>query len=250
MENRDWIKNVNGNSFKVGVIRDGKYCPDFDLSMLYFEALGKKYNSDFFIDKNDTIVFEYLFYYFLKDTDYCNARGINLDKGILLVGGNGVGKTTILKMFIDFFTFGRCKDYSMSELGEKVSIEGITYLDTINFKYDFYLDDIGSEMKSVHFGQQIEVFSSILKRFEAVNFPAYMPDESYLTTYTENTGYSSKRKNNKKAAHIFATTNLTLEDFQTRYCHRVYSRLAGSFNIINFPTTRDKRAFNANVLRG
>lgn len=251
MNRRDYNKYINGIAFKVGEMsEDNKIHPDFNLTLKYFEALGKSYNRKFFIDKNDLSIFENLFNYFLKDKEYCASKNINPNKGLLLVGGNGVGKSTILKIFAEFFSNGRSIIYSMCNLSEKVSKDGIAALDNINYRRDFILDDVGSEMQSVYYGARNEVFSSILMNFERINFPAYKPDEDNFVTQLPSTEINSTRINPKKQAHILASTNFTLQEFEDRYGERVYSRMAEFFNIINFPTTVDKRIARANIVRG
>ncbi|MBF4983034.1 hypothetical protein FNJ87_01335 [Nonlabens mediterrranea] len=250
MNRRDFNKYINGTAFKVGEMsQDNKIHLDFSLLLNYFEALGKSYNLKFFIDKNDITVFENLFNYYLKDEEYCTRKNIDPNKGLLLVGGNGVGKSTIIKMFAEFFISGKPKVYSMCDLSEKVSIDGIAALDIINYQRDFILDDVGSEMQSVYYGTRNEVFSSILMNFEQKNFPAYTPDENNFVTKLSSSDISSTRTNPKIHARIFASTNFTLQEFEDRYGKRVYSRMAEYFNIINFPTTIDKRIARANIIR-
>nr|WP_152565576.1 hypothetical protein [Nonlabens ulvanivorans] len=248
MNKRDFIKLVNGNEYKLGVKVGSKVDLEFDLLMKYFEALGKKYNPDFFIDEMDIPVFEKLFYYFTQNKIWCSTNNININKGIMLVGGNGVGKSTILRLFTEFFGMGKLKYYSMSELGEKVSRDGLSTLDAINFSRAFVIDDVGSEKESMYFGIRTEVFNSILMKFEHKNFPAYKPDEEGLISLISNADKETTRLNPSKPARIYASTNLCLDEFEERYGKRVYSRMAGFFNILNFPTRTDKRALLANVV--
>ena len=240
---------IGSSKFKIGTIENDIKYVEYSLMMTYFQALGKHNNPDFYIREEDFPIFKVLWYYFTKNSVFCRRMGINLNKGLLLCGPNGVGKSTIVKMFTSLFNLQKIPFYSMAHLAESYVTEGPTILSRIKYKYNFILDDVGSEISSNFFGNKLDIFESILMKYEMANFPEFRPDEKLEEKVSKTNTVKSCRNNNLKSSYIFATTNLTITDFEERYDSRVYSRIAAYFNIINFSAELDKRIESANVIK-
>jgi energy-coupling factor transporter ATP-binding protein EcfA2 len=248
MKEIPFYRNWKGEPYEVGTKVDNKFLFDFRSSLSYMKLIARDQNPDFFLNPNDKRVFEQLFYYFTKSADYFKSNEISFQKGLLIVGKNGVGKSTILKMFTEFFFEQKSRFYHISNLAKEANISGISSMSQINFKHDFCLDDVGSEQKSMYYGNNFEIFGEIMKEYERVNFPSFRP-EQLLCSSVEKMIPNGKRKNAIRPARIYATTNLTLDEIKERYGARIHSRTASYFNIVNFPTEIDKRVAKAKILR-
>lgn len=249
MRNNNIIKYLDGNSYIVGTYEDNIQYFNFIDTMSYLKALAQSRDKDFKLNAHDKKIYEQLFYYFTNNQNYFNGSEINFKKGLLIVGANGVGKSTILKLFTDFFFEGKNRFYYISNLALQGNDQGTSVLDQINFKHDYCLDDIGSESKTIFYGQHFEVFEHVIKKHEQTNFPEYRPDQKLCGKIWSSTNFKSSRIIPNRKARIYATTNLSLSEIESRYGSRIYSRIASFFNVINFPTVNDKRIAGANIVR-
>ena len=72
---------------------------NYDDALLWLEKWGKKqYGEHFKLQESDKPILFKLLCYFLKDEPVATKLGINLQKGILLSGPIGVGKTSIMNL--------------------------------------------------------------------------------------------------------------------------------------------------------
>lgn len=144
----------------------------------------------------------------------------NLKKGLLLVGGVGIGKSTLM----DFFKRNQKHSYRMlscreiesdfSSDGEK-SVQYCSYNIQIATNADpfghqeigFCFDDLGTEANGKHFGKEKNVMAEII-----------------LNRYDNKIPYH--------CTHI--TTNLTADQIREQYGSRVTDRMREMFNIITF----------------
>ena len=149
-----------------------------------------------------------------------NKENVSLDKGILICGTNGVGKTFIfdimhkmydlIKITSNEFSFS-CAD----EIVELYNIDGSKGIQNF-FKGQRYFDDIGSEERGSHYGQS-EVIRVLIERRHRL----------FLDS------------GNK----TFLTTNYSYEELLKRYGSRSESRLFEMFNIL-VVTGPDRRKIN------
>jgi DNA replication protein DnaC len=178
----------------------------------------KKFGEAFKFYKEDEEILEKLFLYAIHDPESCSQKGIDLKKGILLIGPVGCGKTTLMKLFSELTH--EIFQYSVKatrEISTEFIEDGFQVLQKYGKTYKNYcFDDLGVEQSIKHFGNECNVIGEILlSRYE------YM-------------------KINKGKTH--ATTNLNANDLEKIYGNRVRSRLREMFNVITFPsTTPDKR---------
>lgn len=138
-----------------------------------------------------------------------NKENANFNKGLLICGANGVGKTfmfrglhklnPLLNMVDNGFAMSTSK-----EVISKFNVNGHKELQDY-FKGQRYFDDIGSEEDGTHYGKS-EVFRILL--------------ETRYDTFI-NTGDKT-----------FFTTNLSVDDLAVRYGDRAESRIFEMFNLI------------------
>lgn len=202
-----------------------KYQRNYQELILWLEKKGVElYGNQFKILEEDYPIIYKLMAYFLKDEATCYQYGINLDKGILLSGPIGCGKTTLMNLMKNLtpaehkFSIKPCRDISFEFIQEGYEIihkysKGKLYLSdpkTICF------DDLGIENNLKYFGNECNVMAEIL-----------------LSRYDI---FIAK----KIKTHI--TTNLSASEVETAYGNRVRSRLRNMINLIAFDkNTKDKR---------
>ena len=197
----------------------------YDEVITWLEKKGVElYGNHFKILETDYPIVYKLIAYFLKDEPTCFQYGINLNKGILLTGPIGCGKTSLMNL-IKYLTATEHKFYVKP--CRDISFEFIQDGYQIIHKYSigklyqseprtYCFDDLGTESNLKYFGNECNVMAEIL-----------------LSRYDL---FISK----KLFTHI--TTNLSATEIETHYGNRVRSRLREMVNLItNEKTAQDKR---------
>ena len=136
---------------------------------------------------------------------------MNRDKGVILIGGTGVGKTTVMRCARKVFNSFAEKEMDMI-LGHQIkdatkhNREG--YIGTGDYTMSYVLlDDVGSEpIKIVEYGSEVNPFIDI------VEYRYNMEDRMKV---------------------LWVTTNLSMGDISERYGDRVASRLVEGNVIAN-----------------
>lgn len=182
------------------------------------------YGNKFKIIASDHYIINKLIAYFLKDEQTCNELNIDLNKGILLTGPIGCGKTTLMNLMKHLaqpnnkFSVKPCRDISFEFIQDgyiiihKYSIGKPYQFEPRNYCFD----DLGTENNLKYFGNECNVIAEIL-----------------LNRYDL---FISK----KLQTHI--TTNLSAIEIEKNYGNRVRSRLREMVNLIAYDkTTPDKR---------
>jgi DNA replication protein DnaC len=184
------------------------------------ELYGKKFK---ILETDHEIIYK-LIAYFLKDEQACYQFNIDLEKGILLTGPIGCGKTSLMNLMkyltateLKFFV-KPCRDISFEfiqdgyQIIHKYSIGKLYQSEPRTYCFD----DLGTENNLKYFGNECNVMAEIL-----------------LSRYDL---FISK----KLLTHI--TTNLSATEIETHYGNRVRSRLREMVNLIAFEkTAQDKR---------
>ena len=197
----------------------------YDEVIVWLENKGiELYGNHFKIIETDYPIVYKLIAYFLKDEPTCFQYGINLNKGILLTGPIGCGKTSLMNLMKYLtatehkFFVKQCRDISFEFIQDGYQIihkysKGKLYESepkTICF------DDLGTENNLKYFGNECNVMAEIL-----------------LSRYDL---FISK----KLLTHI--TTNLSATEIEKHYGNRVRSRLREMVNLIAYDkSTPDKR---------
>lgn len=188
-------------------------------------------NKEFIInDKSKEFVFTTI-YYFLRENNFNNSPCVyktnncipSLDKGLLIVGSFGVGKTTILKTIVSIieklslnFHEYPVRMHNTINIVEEFEDNLSNFRnDTINkYSKGFRIfDDVKNEREASNFGK-VNLFKEILyKRCETKNFRTIIL-----------CNYDSDFPNDMNAA---------IESF-ARYGDRNYDRLFEAFNFVEF----------------
>jgi energy-coupling factor transporter ATP-binding protein EcfA2 len=182
------------------------------------------YGNKFKIIASDHYIINKLIAYFLKDEQTCNELNIDLNKGILLTGPIGCGKTTLMNLMKHLaqpnnkFSVKPCRDISFEFIQDGyIIIHKYSIGKTYQFEpRNYCFDDLGTENNLKYFGNECNVIAEIL-----------------LNRYDL---FISK----KLQTHI--TTNLSAIEIEKNYGNRVRSRLREMVNLIAYDkTTPDKR---------
>ena len=204
--------------YSLGELDGRKVEYDFTKVLIYLEAKGRMlFGKHFKIYEEDKRVLLRLCNYMVKDYENCSKYGIDPDKGILLTGPVGCGKTSLMRLIRHIVPHRRPYEliparnvsFGFNHIGFKI-IE-----DYGNGRF-YCFDDLGVEPLGRHFGKDCNVMGEIiLSRYEL-----------FLSS--------------KIPTH--ATTNLNAEELEERYGKRVRSRMRQMFNLIAFDkNTKDKR---------
>ena len=193
--------------------------------IVWLEKKGQElYGNHFKILESDYTIIYKLIAYFLKDEATCFQYNINLNKGILLSGPIGCGKTSLMNI-MKYLTptehkyfVKPCRDISFEFIQDGYQI---IHKYSKGKLYEFEpkticFDDLGTEKNLKYYGNECTVMAEIL-----------------LSRYDI---FTTK----KIQTHI--TTNLSASEIETHYGNRVRSRLREMNNLIAFnKTILDKR---------
>jgi len=189
------------------------------------EQRGKEqFGQHFRFRKEDEPIILHLIAYFLKDEMMCHKAGISLQKGILLSGPVGCGKTTLMNLMRyvaqseNKFTLKSCRDISFEFIQDGYEVihrysKGKLY--ESDFR-NYCFDDLGTENNLKYYGNECNVMAEIiLSRYDL---------------------FVSR----KLQTHI--TTNLSASEIEKQYGNRVRSRLRELCNLVAFDNSAtDKR---------
>lgn len=191
----------------------------------WLESKGQElFGNHFKIYDEDKTIIHKLMAYSTGDEEATNQLDINLEKGILLSGPIGCGKTTLMTL-MKHLASPQNKYYVKS--CREVSFEFIKEGYEVISRYSkpslhqakvgiICFDDLGTENNLKYFGNECNVMGEIL-----------------LSRYDL---FISK----KVKTHL--TTNLSASELEHHYGNRVRSRLRESFNLIAFSNnSKDKR---------
>jgi DNA replication protein DnaC len=182
------------------------------------EQLFEEFKANFEVrDKVYEVIVKNLCCYFARDTRF---RG-DLDRGLLLMGKIGSGKTTLMKFFAQnqnhsfrvVSILDLSFDYKMSgESGVSAYIKNFSkYPNCFGQSVNGYcFDELGTEeVPARHFGESKNIFSEILQiRYQ----------NKHLTPFN--------------STHV--TTNKNGKELDDLYGSRAFDRMKEMFNVINF----------------
>jgi DNA replication protein DnaC len=183
----------------------------------YLEFQGKQmYGQTFKINQDDKSTIYKLLIYAIRDNENAFKLGLDLNKGILLSGPVGCGKTSIMHLIKPFLyakyeykiKTTRMVSFEFAKYGFE-TLQQYTEKSNQQLRLTGYcFDDLGAEQQIKHFGNDCNVMAEILiSRYEQ---------------FIEN----------NSVTHI--TTNLSASELENAYGNRVRSRLRQMFNLIAF----------------
>ncbi|MCR9228787.1 MAG: ATPase [Flavobacteriaceae bacterium] len=204
--------------YPLGKLQGNKILYDFEKILIYLEAKGKLlFGREFKIYEEDQEVLFKLSNYAIRDFGTCRKMGLNPDKGILLSGPVGCGKTSLMKL-IRYITphFRPYEIIPSRNITFGFNHIGFSIIEDYGNGRFYCFDDLGVEPGGRHFGTDCNVMGEILLS----RYDLFM--ETGIRTH--------------------ATTNLNAQELEERYGHRVRSRMRQLFNLIAFDAqTKDKR---------
>lgn len=178
---------------------------------------------NFVIDDHNREVIKKLCYYFTASPE-CESYGISLRKGIMLIGGPGTGKTTIMKAFsgnqMQSFRVVSCRliSYDFTQYGFEI-VKNFGRIETIaqnrygQTETGVCFDDLGTDDERKHYGDAVNPIKEILlNRYDNIPF--------HFT-------------------HI--TSNLNPQMVEDHYGTRLRSRIREMFNVLKFDTKAPDR---------
>lgn len=202
---------------------------DLDDYISFLNKKGKEFFGEHFtIHPADYEIIFKLLVFIIKDIANATKFNINLNKGILLSGPVGCGKTSLMTL-INYFqpqperhVMKSCREVSFEfiqdgyETIHKYSKNSFNKKGNDTWPRAYCFDDLGIENNLKYYGNECNVMAEILlSRYELF-------------------------VHKKMLTHI--TTNLSASEIEALYGNRVRSRMREMFNLISFDSgTKDKR---------
>lgn len=205
---------------QLGIIVDGKllprHCSSKVVNELYVEKL-KNIQPAFSLDDFTTPTIEQISQCFINSGNFDLrpmsfsefSSPIALEKGVMILGGIGTGKTLLMQGLIELYQFFsiKVKMVPTYELTARFAREGVNVFNTdgsnLNPTSDsLILDDLGAESIQSHYGQVTNVIAELMLR-----------------------RYDSH-------AMTFGTSNLDQKTLRKFYGERVWSRMKMMFHFI------------------
>lgn len=198
---------------------------DYDEVIIWIEKKGVElFGNHFKIMENDHPVLYRLIAYFLKDEQTCFRYNLDLNKGIILSGPVGCGKTSLLSIMKYLtpvphkFSVKACRDISFEFIKDGYEVihryaNGKLYISEPKI---YCFDDLGVENNLKYYGNECNVMAEVLLSRYDIFIAKRIP------------------------THI--TTNLSASEIEQHYGIRVRSRLREMMNLIAYDkNTKDKR---------
>jgi hypothetical protein len=177
------------------------------------QVLGWQHRKPLVVDKYLLPVLELVSYYFARDVEF-ERRGYELDKGLLLYGPIGCGKTRLLELISQLDPRFRFRVVDCDDVARAYKIDGDAALATYCRPGRLLLDDIGVDGGPAwNYKNGANPVGDVLRR-------RYRLGEAALT---------------------FGTTNCAADVLEDLYKDRIADRMNEMFNIIEFDENTPSR---------
>ena len=190
----------------------------------FLQAYKRLYRIDFITDEQVTENLAPIFYYFLQDERFFKCKALSditdpsFEKGLLIVGGYGNGKSSVMNALRHVL---------------------IPYSNTYAFRN---MNDVVTDYELCHEPEDKSTFWSMITRgkclFDDVKTERAASNYGKLNIFKD---VLEKRYLNKNVTHITCnfregsnSVSDSLEEFGEKYGSRVYDRLFEMFNVIEF----------------
>lgn len=241
---------IEGNSkFTIGELIDNTVYYDFEKIKTYLNIKGNLlFGKGFKLYKEDEQLLFRLCCYFIRDRRACENMGIDIDKGLLLSGPVGCGKTSLMKLLPHIAPHKT--NYEIIPTRNIVfnfNTSGFEILEQFNDTKNYCFDDLGVEPTGSHYAKECNVMGEILiSRYDLFTNnksnplgKSRMVGERPAQSAVEGSR-SMVAERSRSMTHI--TTNLNAQELEDRYGNRVRSRMRELFNLIAFDKeSMDKR---------
>ena len=202
---------------------------EFEFLIKYLDKTGKKLFGNHFqiYEHNHELIYK-LLVWFMGDIEKIKQLGFDYEKGILLSGPVGCGKTTLMSLMRHCTHIQRkplmksCRDISFEfikngfEVIQQYSRQAFDQNGSQFLPKCYCFDDLGSEQNLQYFGNECNVMAEILL-------------SRYDLFVSQN-----------MTTHI--TTNLSASEIEDFYGNRLRSRMREMVNLVSFNKgTNDKR---------
>ena len=201
---------VGEQEFQVAALKNNQLLYEFPMVLRFLEFKGKQlFGKKFKLYEDDYNLIYRLTNYFIGDTKICNEMGLDLEKGILLSGPVGCGKTSLMKLMRHLiphkpqYEVIPCRNivFAFNHIGYKI-------IEDYGNKKQYCFDDLGVEPSGRHYASNCNVMGELLiSRYELFK---------------------------KTGINTHLTTNLSASELEKRYGDRVRSRMREMFNLFVF----------------
>jgi DNA replication protein DnaC len=165
----------------------------------------QEYGKTLIVNENNRHLIAAICFFVSEDPRFESELGYSFDKGLLIRGTVGLGKTFLVQC-VAKNGLNPIHSESMIDIANEVRQEG-EYLINLGENKMIYFDDVGAEEATVnHFGTRINFFRQWI-------------EQVYLR--------------NKKFGKVIISTNCGFAELEEKYGFRVRSRMKDMFNVID-----------------
>ena len=186
-----------------------RYTANFVFGLMSFVSKNS-YGKELIVNNDTKYLIKVLCFFISNDSRFEAELGFSFNKGLLIRGAAGLGKTHLVKCIKDN-EIKPVEIISTIDISEAIKDEGVY---NPCYRHTLYLDDVGTEEAIVnHFGTKINWVKNFIEIY-------------YLR--------------NKPFNRLIISTNNNFDEIESKYGFRVRSRIKDMFNIIDI-TGKDLR---------
>jgi len=221
------VKTIGTLQYQLGTLENSIIYYDFPKIKNYLTAKGQlMFGKKFKLYPEDHNLIFKLCCYFINDHQACANFGIDTNKGLLLSGPVGCGKTSLMKLLPQIMPYKKPFEVVPTRnIIFEFNAKGFDVMTPYTQNEVFCFDDLGIESTGCHYGKECNVMGEILLS----RYDLFMQ-----------AGHSQRNSQRQTKTHI--TTNLNAKELEARYGSRLRSRMRESYNLISFgKNAKDKR---------